>query len=399
TCNWHNWKFDLDSGETLVGGDLLRRYPVRIAGDDVLLDATDPPPAERAAAALAGLRRACERHETDRMAREVGRLAQIGADPLDAVRETLRWTHDRFEFGATHAHAAAPDWLARGALAGGLSYAEIEPDLARAALAHYQDFGHSAIYVLKTGELIARLGQGVAEPLLLALVRSLVYARREDLIPEFRAYGPALARWDGSGDRPPNAADFRRLSVTKALDRALASSADIPGLYAALLEATAWQMLNFDLDRQDRTAQPVSQNVSWLDFTHGLTFANAVRELCTHTPALWPAGLLQMACFLGRNAGFVDAGQDVSAWAVDDAPAFLAAAEARLFDHGQPEYIVSAHLVKVAAAARSELAAAPNAPWAPTLLAAVRRFLESPLKRRHALRTARQALDFTALEG
>ncbi|NNG05087.1 MAG: Rieske 2Fe-2S domain-containing protein, partial [Inquilinus sp.] len=84
TCNWHNWKFDLDSGETLVGGDLLRRYPVRVAGDDVLLDPTDPPAAERAAAALAGLRRACERHEIDRMAREVARLAQVGADPLEA---------------------------------------------------------------------------------------------------------------------------------------------------------------------------------------------------------------------------------------------------------------------------------------------------------------------------
>ena len=32
TCNWHNWKFDLESGETLVGGDKLRRYPVRIEG-------------------------------------------------------------------------------------------------------------------------------------------------------------------------------------------------------------------------------------------------------------------------------------------------------------------------------------------------------------------------------
>ncbi len=29
TCHWHNWKFDLVSGETLVGGDKLRRFPVR----------------------------------------------------------------------------------------------------------------------------------------------------------------------------------------------------------------------------------------------------------------------------------------------------------------------------------------------------------------------------------
>ena len=32
TCNWHNWKFDLVSGETLVGGDKLRRFPIRRQG-------------------------------------------------------------------------------------------------------------------------------------------------------------------------------------------------------------------------------------------------------------------------------------------------------------------------------------------------------------------------------
>ena len=35
--------------------------------------------------------------------------------------------------------------------------------LGAAALAHYADFGHSAIYVLKTGQLIDRLGNTVSE--------------------------------------------------------------------------------------------------------------------------------------------------------------------------------------------------------------------------------------------
>jgi nitrite reductase/ring-hydroxylating ferredoxin subunit len=30
TCNWHDWKFDLGSGETLVGGDRLTRFPTRL---------------------------------------------------------------------------------------------------------------------------------------------------------------------------------------------------------------------------------------------------------------------------------------------------------------------------------------------------------------------------------
>ena len=48
TCNWHNWKFDLERGETLIGGDRLRRYPVEQRDGAVWLDLSDPPAAERA---------------------------------------------------------------------------------------------------------------------------------------------------------------------------------------------------------------------------------------------------------------------------------------------------------------------------------------------------------------
>ncbi len=463
TCNWHNWKFDLESGETLVGGDKLRRYPVALDGDEIWLDVADPPAAEQAAAALENLRDSFRQHEYDRMGREISRLQKSGADPLDAVRAAVAWTHDRMEFGMTHAHAAAPDWLAlrearrngdealrlvplmevvghlawdslrepaypfpqgaapydparlaaaieaedeaaavaqvRGALSQGLDFAELEAPLAEAALAHYADFGHSAIYVLKTGQLIERLGPQASEPLLLALVRSLVYASREDLIPEFRDYRPALEAWDGSGSEPARTEDFRQLGVRQVLERTLQSSNDVPGLYDALLDASAWQMLHFDLPRQDRTDIPVSQNVGWLDFTHMLTFGNAARTLCRRHPKLWPAALLQMACFLGRNAGHVDAELPVDAWQVQDAGSFFQESFEAVLDHSQFEYIVSAHLIKVATAVKDEVEAAPRAPWVPTILAATNRFLHSPLKRKHALRTARQALSFVAAEG
>jgi phenylpropionate dioxygenase-like ring-hydroxylating dioxygenase large terminal subunit len=56
TCNWHNWKFDLESGVTLVGGDPLRRYPVQVRDDEVWIDVADPPAAARQEAALASRR-------------------------------------------------------------------------------------------------------------------------------------------------------------------------------------------------------------------------------------------------------------------------------------------------------------------------------------------------------
>lgn len=462
TCNWHNWKFDLASGETLVGGDRLRRYPVEVIDGEVWVDVADPPRDEVAAAALDALRDSFRRHEYARMAREISRLQKAGADPLEALRGAFAWTADRFEFGATHAQGGAADWLAirddyavteaerlvplveivghlawdslrepaypfaegmlaydaaalvtaieaedearavrlvRGALFEGRGHRALEEPLAEAALAHYNDFGHSLIYVLKTGELIDRLGPASAEPLLLSLVRSLVYATREDLIPEFRAYAPALAAWDGAGGAPVAAADLLGLSVPKVLERVNRSSGDRRALYDALLGAASWQFLHCDTRLMEAVDKPVSHNVSWLDFSHAITFGNAVRTICGRYPRLWPQGLLQIACFIGRNAGFVDKAVDEKAWRVKDGGAFLDAALKGLLDHWQQEYIVSIHHVKLMSAVKAEITAAPDAPWAPTLLAGLNRFLHEPLRRKHPLRTARQAMDFVAAEG
>jgi hypothetical protein len=46
-----------------------------------------------------------------------------------------------------------------------------------------------------------------------------------------------------------------------------------------------------------------------------------------------------------------------------------------------------------------ESRAAPDAAWVETAYAAVNRYLHTPMKRHHGLRTAAQALDFVAREG
>ncbi len=81
--------------------------------------------------------------------------------------------------------------------------------LGRAALAHYNDFGHSAIYTVKIGELVAKLSGAAYLPLLLALTRHIVRATREDKVPEFRFYESALTQWDAGGDAPLRAEDLR----------------------------------------------------------------------------------------------------------------------------------------------------------------------------------------------
>ncbi len=463
TCNWHNWKFNLNTGQNLFGGDRLRTYPVELRGDEIWVDLSDPPYEDQYINILDSLRDAFDDHSYDRISREIARLIRLGADPLDGLRCAIDWSWQRMEFGWTHAYAGMADWLTlydetdgddelrlvclteslghasydvlresgypftqdvlpfsetgfveaieredesaavamiRGGLQDGLTFSDFERPLTQATLAHYNAFGHSLIYVTKAGYLIGRLGDSVTEPLLLSLVREIVYAFREDRIPEFRHYQTALKRWgDGKPQNlVPTADQWHGCGIKSALDITVNYSGASPELiYPALLEANAMNMLRFDIAQQDKSHVTVSGNVGWLDFTHALTFANAVRKQCTRFPGLWPQGLLQMACFAGRNSAFTTTGQDSTRWNFDDTGQGISALINRLFDHGQDEYIVSVHLLKTALAVREEAGILP-ARQAAILGAALNRFFNSPLKRKQARRTAYQSLQFVSKE-
>lgn len=398
TCHWHNWKFDLISGDTVVGGDRLRQYPVRQGPDGVWVDLQDAPAAQLRQQALDNIQASFDRYEYDRMARELSRFRNAGGTYRDAVLDTMVRNYDRLEYGMGHAFAAAADWLAyateleaqgredealaavleiiahvawdcrrhphypyapgrapydpeglqeaieaekedtaiamvRDALAQGLAFSDLEPVLARAAFDHYKGFGHAAIYVYKASQLAEILGNEAHEALVLSLVRYLIYANREDLIPEFRVYGHSLTLWEGKEKEPVTSEDFRGLSTARALARILQSSARPEELYAALQEALAWNLLHFALRHDQATDNKVADNVGWLDFTHGITFANAVRVLCGRTPDLWPRALLQMGCFVGRNQAYIDHDLAVEEWQVDNPDDFFGKTFSALLDH------------------------------------------------------------------
>jgi nitrite reductase/ring-hydroxylating ferredoxin subunit len=462
TCNWHNWKFDLATGEALVGRDPVRTYGVEIRNGEIFLDLSEPPADAQRERALKGLEAALLDNDITRMAREMARLERAGFEAREALVHATLFLNDRLEDGATHAHGAAANWLAladgaptpetrftailepiahlawdtmgaprfpyanesatwdakaflaavegedeagaiariRGAIASGISYNELLPVLGEAALAHYAGFGHSAIYTINTGELIARLGARVREPLLLALTRNILRATREERLPEFRFYDHALAAWDGKGNAPARPEDFIGLNVDAILKRTLQSSGrPVREIYDALIAAGAWNLLHFDLAFSEAADNAIADNVSWLDFTHALTFARAARTICMKRPDLWPRALLQMALFAGRNRKYVRAEEDAARWRVDDRKEFLAREKAALYDHGIVEPIIACHRVKVLTALERELDETPDAPWADAMCAAVNRYLNIPMKRHHGLRSAAQALDFIAKEG
>jgi len=468
TCNWHNWKFDLRTGATLYGGDNLRIYPVKVEDGAVWLDTRDPPVAERIGRALGHLDQAMAEYDTARIARELARLGKAGARPELALTRVIHGTHARLRDGMTHAYAAADAWLylrdtlagetprlacatealahiafdtlrektypftaehapwdaedfaaaiesrdedaaaalLNGAFAQGLHYAELEPALAEAALAHYNDFGHSLIYLMHVRRLIDRLGTEVEKPLLLAWLRSLIYATREDLLPDFRHYADALAAWPASA-RPdgtlPGPDRFEGRSVRNVLDATATAAGNAPlDVYVALMDAAARHLLRFDELHALRTDNSIADNVGWLDFSHALTFGHALRQQCARQVHLWPQGLLQLALFVGRNSAYLDpnmaAQSAIREWAVTDETAFHERAIATIVDHGVGLPIFPAHRLKTWSAVRDEVAAGLPTGARTAMLAAVNRLLAVRFKQRHALRTAHQALGFVGKE-
>ena len=459
TCNWHNWKFDLDTGQNLFGGDQLRIFPVQLREDEIWIDIADPPYQDQYDAIIHNLKDAFDDHSYDRISREIARLKKLGADPLDALRYAIAWSWQKMEFGWTHAYAGMSDWLdlyrensesdeeqliclqesvahtaydvlredtypypeithefseqnflnaveteneidaigqIRGALQQGLEFQDLEGTLTRAALTHYNDFGHSLIYVTKAATLIHHLGNGVLEPLLFSLVRSLIYATREDKIPEFRHYDTALNNWNNDGMTVPVASHWHQKGIKTSIDLAVAASGvDSMEIYRQLLLVNAHNLLCFDSNQQNKNRIPVSGNVGWLDFTHGLTFANAVRKQCMKYPELWPQGLLQMACFTGRNAAYTLSAFDKEQVVDESIEEAIQNAVELVFDHGQGEYIVSVHLLKTTLAVCEEVTLLERSEKL-LLIAALKRFLSSPVKRRFSRRTAYQSLRFVA---
>ncbi len=464
TCQWHNWKFDLSNGENVLGGDNVRTYATREEEGYIWVDLSPLSPEVVLRQILKALRKALHERDYGRLARELVRLHFHKLDPTRALVFAIEWSASQLEFGTTHAYAGMADWLAlydehpedpelqltaltealdhiafdvirheefpyaeeslpytsqaladaieqedesraaslvRGALATGLGFEDLERTLTSAALKHYNDFGHSLIYVVKTGYLIRRLGQAVEAPLLLSLVRHLCYTTREDLIPDFASYAPSLEAFPEFGPASnttrstdkPNLPPIPKKSIKQALKWVVeqASETSPEALYVHLTKANAANMLNFDRSKERLIHQHPKDNTGWLDFTHALTFANAVRVQSAKFPEFWKPGLLQIACFFGRNLPHLGTETEADAWQVSNPEEFWNETIAHLFDHGLGLPIFAVHHVKTSLAVREEVQHEPD--LEPHLLAALNRFLHSPLKQKHPRRAVSQGMD------
>jgi len=111
TCNWHNWKFNLKTGECLLGEDNVRNYPINIENGNIYVDINDPSIDQIKKTIYKGLKTAFKERQYGRISREITRLQFNNLNPIDAVKECIHWSFDHFEYGMTHAYAACADWL------------------------------------------------------------------------------------------------------------------------------------------------------------------------------------------------------------------------------------------------------------------------------------------------
>ncbi len=461
TCQWHNWKFDLATGECVVGGDDVRTYPTKEEAGFIWVDLAPLPPEMILKKISKSLLKGLHDRDLGQISRELIRFHFNQLDPLNSIPQILEWSHSQLEFGSTHAYAGLADWLGlydahsddfelqltcltealdhiawdvmghqeypypegrlpytgndflkaieaedekraialmRGALQAGLGIDDLEKTLTAAALNHYNDFGHSLIYVLKTTELIQRLGKSVETPLLFSLIRHLCYTTREDLLPDFSKYGPSVEKMP----------EFPKIATTAAFEKIpeksigqslawvveAAASHSPEAIFAQLLEANAKNLLKMDETWEVKIHQKPKDNIGWLDFTHGLTFSNAVRQQCEKFPEFWKKGLLQMACFYGRNLPYLQPSPPDEQWAVEDSDTFWKTTIDGLLDHGVGLPIYSVHRLKTSIAVREETRANPK--LAPVLLAALNRFLNARPKQKQTRRLIHQGVELVA---
>ncbi len=301
TCAWHNFKFDVRSGDAVMGEEGVATHLVRVVDGVVEVAVRRGVDLGRAWASLAG---AMQRHQGSRIAREVARLLTGGVDAVEILAWGARWDNDRCEYGPGHATALAADlvgWLdgtldndvqvvtealdlaarsvlglperarpapevpgdgavaellrrveaedargaealARGMVVAGWDRPALEAALYPLVAAHFLDFGHPLIYVQKFLDLAGRQ-PGARDALLGGLVFGIANGTREELLP---SWGGFRARWDAwaASGGPVRAAAARARPGEAPLGLAAVVTEGTPAAcfaaVAAALEAGHW---------------------------------------------------------------------------------------------------------------------------------------------------------------
>lgn len=389
----------------------------------------------------------------------LGHNVQVVVEALDLAAEAVRGLPSRTRPDAEVGDAADPasraelrgrveaedavgaEALVRGMVACGAAREDWEATLYPLVTDHFLDFGHGLIYIGKLFDLldairadgtalgVVRLA-GAEDALLGALIFGISNGTREDTLPPWAGFRKRYAASAGLAER----AQANRHAGVTAMDGTPSSSPPpfpddlvtaiafgTPGAcfdaVAAALTEGSWadvvnalslaaceRLLRFEIAHDgDSTLEE-----GWLDITHRLTVANAVRRAVAHWDSPDCARLVLMAAHfinLGRALDIPHAERQASGipgelgaalreHRPDDAAASVTSLEdvatmrAYVLEGRAVRPIFYAHHVKTLVAAAEEAQALGD--LAP--LRAVARFLASPLQERLSRRFAHQAV-------
>jgi nitrite reductase/ring-hydroxylating ferredoxin subunit len=276
---------------------------------------------------------------------------------------------------------------------------------------HHLSYGHGAIYTQKAFELLDMIGWERATTVLPYLVPTLVYGTREDKLPYMRPFMKGLAGldlaavadleptvgWSDDGTLLAALLGDRRTAPVEATVAALRSGAAVDDVLDVVVQAVSERMLRYDVAGEFDFAD----DFGWLDITHGLTYANAVRW---HHANAVDGGrvsstdvlrLVMFTAFLAQWTGRHEWHTGVGERQVVEPLAPLLdtyAAELQresLLD-GTTAFIVHAHAVKMSRAAALESARSGST----LVLDATARFIAAPKLERFVAATVARSIDF-----
>src|SRR5919106_1233454 len=82
TCNWHNWKFSLDTGENISGEDDVPVYETKQESGNIWIHVPEIPKEVLLERSIRQLKKAFENQSYDRMVRELAHMHFHQLDPL-----------------------------------------------------------------------------------------------------------------------------------------------------------------------------------------------------------------------------------------------------------------------------------------------------------------------------
>ena len=276
---------------------------------------------------------------------------------------------------------------------------------------HHLSYGHGAIYTQKAFELLDMIGWDRAATVLPHLIPTLVYGTREDKLPYMRPFMRALAGvdlaavadivaadgWSDDGTLLAALLGDRRTAPVEATVAAVRSGASVDDVLDVVVQAVSERMLRYDVAGEFDFAD----DFGWLDITHGLTYANAVRWHHANAVAggaVSSTHLLRLVLFTtflahwtGRHEWHTSVGErhEVEPLAADLATYGAELQRQSLLD-GTTAFIVHAHAIKMSRAAALESARSGST----LALDATARFIAAPKLERFVAATVSRSIDF-----